>query len=517
MKNFSQISDGSSCRAAHTKKVVLAKGINNQPGSVVVYRNFKIQSFILALLMTGLILMSGAATAYADLSGLIKLSGYSSYQGNQVFMECDGTLNFNTDFTELWWGCAEGVLDVLCKEKNGSYSMPLYVENLYIFPESSPDGSKFRIASTLGGRFSIDDVYSNNKLVTATTGPITYSIPFAFDFTGPSVNLTGGTPIPEPKIDFTYQEQTTPMLVNFQANADYEWCCVYGYQWATSDGQTASGETASFTFKEPNATVTLTATGPGGTTSVSKTINFSIPVVTSVKSKYADNAFYLDIIDHNVEYTATVDWAGKEPGTVRFITPTNTFPVTTTGTTARQTFNMGKDFGLGGKLKVVAISKDGKASPEQVAGFTIMSKPVLMSDIVFMRNDSTGGFSYVTQSSGFSFDLIKYDGNTKSMPDKFPVFKKNPLNLKIVPSVKMEVSSEGKAKINLNMASLSQDLNNLKLGGKSSVGIQSIFKGEGIFQNNTWNWDGCSVGVSESASLKLVQPFPMPGLIPIPM
>ena len=92
-------------------------------------------------------------------------------------------------------------------------------------------------------------------------------------------------------------------------------------------------------------TVTLTTMGPGGPTrSVTKTISFGTPVVTSVKSKYADNVFYMDGIDHNVTYTATVDWAGKEPGTVRFIITKpsgDTIPsdVLATGTTASKEFN----------------------------------------------------------------------------------------------------------------------------------------------------------------------------------
>jgi len=138
-----------------------------------------------------------------------------------------------------------------------------------------------------------------------------------------------------------------------------------------------------------------------------------------------------------------------------------------------------------------------------------------MSDIVFMRNDYTGIFSYVTENLDISMNLIKFDGKTESMPDEFPILKKNSLNLKILPSVKMEVSSEGKAKMNLNMASLSHDLEFI-IGPKASFGIQPIFAGEGSFQNDTWNWESCSVGVSESGSLKLVEQLPTIGPIPIP-
>jgi hypothetical protein len=61
------------------------------------------------------------------------------------------------------------------------------------------------------------------------------------------------------------------------------------------------------------------------------------PQITSISSKYPDGTFFLDGVDHYVEWTVNVDWAGQEPGMVKFITQKGTYDPDTTTTTQSPT------------------------------------------------------------------------------------------------------------------------------------------------------------------------------------
>lgn len=97
-------------------------------------------------------------------------------------------------------------------------------------------------------------------------------------------------------------------------------------------------------------------------------------VVTDVKS-YPSNrnrpAFFLDGVDFHVGFSADVHWNGKTPGKVRFITPKDSHDETSAG----HIFNMGQDFGAGGRLTVVAVSQDGTESDPFDANIEVMPLP----------------------------------------------------------------------------------------------------------------------------------------------
>src|SRR5205807_291998 len=100
------------------------------------------------------------------------------------------------------------------------------------------------------------------------------------------------------------------------------------------------------------------------------------PRVLAVKSKYSGFRFFLDgapsVLPFNVQFTATMDWAGHPPGTVKFIAPRKTYIPTASGSTVSQTLSMKSDFGPGGRLRVVAVSSDGTQSAAKLADLVVM-------------------------------------------------------------------------------------------------------------------------------------------------
>ncbi|MCD6361375.1 MAG: DUF1566 domain-containing protein, partial [Armatimonadetes bacterium] len=91
----------------------------------------------------------------------------------------------------------------------------------------------------------------------------------------------------------------------------------------------------------------------------------STPVVSDVTSYYSNRkkpALFLHGVDHDVTFSAAVSWNEKIPDKIRFITQNNIYDETCDGTSASHTFNMGQDFGVGGRLRVIAISQDGTES-----------------------------------------------------------------------------------------------------------------------------------------------------------
>lgn len=216
-----------------------------------------------------------------------------------------------------------------------------------------------------------------------------------------------------PQANFTSSpsEGPTPLTVALDGKGSTDDGSITSYQWTTSDGKTASGPTASFVFdKEGDYTITLTVTdndGLTGSAQQSVTVKGSEIEVISITSKYPKKPHFLDGLNHDVTYVVEINWKELEPGTVSFITPTGTKDVPATGNTAEQTFNMGKDFGVCGKLKVVATSKDGTKSPEKEADFVVM-EPISIESatIPFIREDTGNSFSYSLDFDKMAYGLV---------------------------------------------------------------------------------------------------------------
>ena len=177
----------------------------------------------------------------------------------------------------------------------------------------------------------------------------------------------------------------------------------------------------------------------------------SVPVVTSVKSKYPDSSYYLDGALFNVSFTASVDWAGHPPGTVQFIAPNNTYTVTASGPAVSQTLAMGSDFGPGRQLQVVATSADGIQSSPLTAGFTVMPQPFPgIFTAVWGAEDDGNTFKY-DSSAGSPVKFTLFDQvNNLSIPASIPVLGGKPMELSFQPQADFEIDNSGAAKITLH-------------------------------------------------------------------
>ncbi|MCM8816702.1 MAG: hypothetical protein NC913_04235, partial [Candidatus Omnitrophica bacterium] len=171
--------------------------------------------------------------------------------------------------------------------------------------------------------------------------------------------------------------------------------------------------------------------------------NFTQPVVTEISSKYDGTVFYLDGADFNVEFTVNIDWAGHSPGKVRFITPKKVIEQPISDTTVKKTFNMGTDFGVGGTLKVQAVTSTGGLSEEKEAEFVVIKNlPVFTMAAI----DKGPYFSYESKfGANWNFFNEGLDGS--GIPSDIPLFGGKPVWLKCIPTVSAEVSSSGEASI----------------------------------------------------------------------
>ncbi|OQW91642.1 MAG: hypothetical protein BWK78_04025 [Thiotrichaceae bacterium IS1] len=332
------------------------------------------------------------------------------------------------------------------------------------------------------------------------------------DTTQQTVKVTGGGIIAN--FTETPTEGEVPLTVNLDASASEG--NITSYDWSSSDGQAASGQTATFKFeKEGDYTITLTVTDDQGktdTTQQTVKVTGGEIQVKSITSKYPEKTHFLDGLDHEVTYKAEIDWGKQEPGTVSFITPTGTKDVTATGNTAEQALNMGKDFGVCGKLQVVATSKDGKKkSPEKEADFVVMSS--LPLSFLLLRIEEGSGFYYAPANiGGIDFKFFDEGIEDGQIREDIPFFGKKGLAFRYLPKVKLAVNSQGEASLELE-----EDIPvELKMLGEG-FSLKPKLNVKNQFTSCQWEKWGGELGVSGSAEASQSWPFLTPTPIPVPM
>ncbi|MBN1507361.1 MAG: hypothetical protein JW955_10975 [Sedimentisphaerales bacterium] len=113
------------------------------------------------------------------------------------------------------------------------------------------------------------------------------------------------------------------------------------------------------------------------------------------------------------KFTVKINWAGLEPGKVQWRTPKGTYEDTcaTGQTEVSRSFDMGTEFGVGGKLQVRAVPKvAGKESAWVTANFTVMAPPPGVPTGLFIAVEEeevngTAGLGYIT-TFPFFMDLF---------------------------------------------------------------------------------------------------------------
>lgn len=163
--------------------------------------------------------------------------------------------------------------------------------------------------------------------------------------------------------------------------------------------------------------------------------------ITSINSPYSTGKPYYFLPDLSsfttVDFTAYVDWGGKVPGKVRFISPGGTFEVPTTTATASKSFNIATMFTPCSTLKAVAIAADGTESPEASADF-LVTKPLGATPLSFVSD--LNGFSYKT-AVPVKAEFLK---SLEKVVDKsVPVFGDNPFRVNYIPELDVSFKSDG--------------------------------------------------------------------------
>jgi hypothetical protein len=167
--------------------------------------------------------------------------------------------------------------------------------------------------------------------------------------------------------------------------------------------------------------------------------------VAEIRGKYCgpgNHVYYLDEVSLNETFTATVDWKGYTPGTVRWITPSGTYEDSCPGTTISRLFDMGTEFGKGGKLEVIAIAGDLTQSAPKQANFSVISPPPGVPSIALAADTTRTVLSY---NAEWILDAVN-DGVAEGVVDEdIPGFGDRAFEFVVKPLIEAKVTADGSA------------------------------------------------------------------------
>jgi len=242
-------------------------------------------------------------------------------------------------------------------------------------------------------------------------------------------------------------EGTKPLTVQF---IDQSTGNITSWFWDFGDRETSTEQNPSHTYNNTGYfTVSLTVTGPGG--SVTETKGNYIHVIeefgdkikiTNVKMYIGETPLditdpvFLNGVDLDVKFEPEIDWGNETHGTIKYITPSGTYEET-----GPKTFNVGTEFGVGGKLKVVAVSDGIESDPYEVP-FEVAPVPV----------GESSWFSFNTDSMEYSnlvsvvFNFIKENISSAHIPTTIPIFGGKTVGINVLRYVDIEVGLNGKGR-----------------------------------------------------------------------
>lgn len=178
------------------------------------------------------------------------------------------------------------------------------------------------------------------------------------------------------------------------------------------------------------------------------TKNSSRPVVQDVTSPYCDgrqHVYYLTGVPLDQEFTASVDWNGKTPGTLNWLCPERY-----DGLSYRRTFHVGNWF-AGAKLIVVAEASDGTQSLPFTANFDVVNAPEFCPAPLVHDPSKT----ILTYRSMDDFFVDWFAGGLDSIPGGVPVLGGSFFTLQmhyLADSYSTTVSGNGTARYQLSPA-----------------------------------------------------------------
>jgi hypothetical protein len=162
------------------------------------------------------------------------------------------------------------------------------------------------------------------------------------------------------------------------------------------------------------------------------------PTVQNVTSAYcsgSQHVSYLAGVPLNQDFTVTVNWNGKSPGTLHYLCPQQY-----NGLSYKQTFAIGS-WSTGAKLSVIAEASDGTQSAPFLANFDVCNPPPGIPLAILYPVPAAGSLKY--QSPEFSFNVL--DSKAPLVSKDVPVFGDKKLGFLTAVKASAEVNGDGTA------------------------------------------------------------------------
>ena len=194
-----------------------------------------------------------------------------------------------------------------------------------------------------------------------------------------------------------------------------------------------------------------------------------------IRGKYCgpgNHAYYLDGVTHNETFTTTVDWKGYTPGTVRWITPSGTSEDSSPASQVAQvsrSFDMGNEFGIGGKLTVVAIAGDSTQSAPKQANFSVISPPPGIPSVALAANITSTILLY---NAEWILDAVEEGVDAGIIDEDMPVFGGEAFYFGIKPLLTAKITGDGSATATLVDGYDLPDMDIAGIGISSSVSVE---------------------------------------------
>ncbi len=196
------------------------------------------------------------------------------------------------------------------------------------------------------------------------------------------------------------------------------------------------------------------------------------PIITSISSQYCSQskqAYFLDGVSLNQQFTATIDWNELTTSQVKwYLNSTVIATDSVSGNSVSRTFNVGTEFNVGDRLYVQAIADEGQESVKVRADFEIVSPPPgLMAGILSFQNGKYKSFPF-----NIGFPELKKDA--PPLTDKNKIAEIAQVDWKSIIEVTAETDLNGHTKITAgsDYISLSKDdfkISNISVGGNLKV------------------------------------------------
>ena len=179
--------------------------------------------------------------------------------------------------------------------------------------------------------------------------------------------------------------------------------------------------------------------------------------VADIQSWYlgpGQHVYFLDGIDLDQTFTATLRWALHDEGEVHWITPKGTYvDECEPGTdTVSRTFNVGTEFGAGGKLRVKLVSAEGAESSPYYASFDVVPKPDGLVNAPLFVEFSTSHLRYKSPTLRAGGPMETGSGvGDGVIPDEIPGVGGKALSFVSIMNAEVEVTGDGRARTTVSL------------------------------------------------------------------